>query len=136
MKNNELDAFINGYTVHGEAKEDDDDKFGKVGQAYSSNLDDLDRPNSVLLLDEYSRQTDDQIRGSVLSLINEHYVAGRENGKRYFPNFLFTVAIENPSVPGEAGVVKVGQAEKTRFPLELLDANSDPKDTAEYLLKE
>lgn len=135
MKNNDLDAFINGYTIHRDAKDGDDDEFGKVGQAYSSNLDSLDKPNSILFLDEYTRQKDDQIRGSVLTLINEHYIAGKDHGKRYFPNFLFTIAVENPKSAGDSGVAHTNQAERTRFDTTLDHVDSDVPTTLDYLNK-
>lgn len=135
MKNNDLDAFINGYTIHRDAKDGDDDEFGKVGQAYSSNLDSLDKPNSILFLDEYTRQKDDQIRGSVLTLINEHYIAGKDHGKRYFPNFLFTIAVENPKSAGDSGVAHTNQAERTRFDTTLDHIDSDVPTTLDYLNK-
>ena len=135
MKNNDLDAFINGYTIHREATGEDGDEFGKVGQAYSANLDSLDRPNSIVFLDEYTRQKDDQIRGSVLTLINEHYIAGKDDGKRYFPNFLFTIAVENPKSAGDNGVAHTNQAERTRFDTTLDHIDSDVPTTLDYLNK-
>lgn len=148
MKNNDLDAFINGYPVHrndeGAIEVDKDadgkpfkgSKYGTVGQAYSSNLDILNIPNSVLLLDEYNRQKDDQIRAGVLTLINEHFVAGEENGRKYFPNFLFTIAIENPSGQYDTGAAKENDAEKSRFFKTREHMDSSKEDCAKYLKAE
>lgn len=131
MKNNDLDAFINGYTVQ------DKDDPDYVKQAFSHNLDGLDQPNSILFLDEYNRQTEDQIRASVLTLINEHYVVGKEQGGRhYFKNFLFTIAVMNPAVSTDKGAAKVNEAEKSRFPIWLSNMDSDPETTEIYLTKQ
>lgn len=92
-------------------------------------LDALDRPRSVLFLDEYNRAKTD-IRGLVLTLIQEHKLpdpAG-EDGFKYFPNFLFTIAAMNYDDDTDVGAKRLGGAEKNRFdrfevspsPLELL----------------
>lgn len=128
-KNNDIEAFINGYTV-----QDPDDKLF-VRQAVSRNLDGLDRPNSVLFLDEYNRQTKDNVRASLLTLINEHYVTGAEsNGKHYFKNFLFTIAAINPagSIEDE-GAAMLNDAERTRFLYKVKNFDSDPAVTRDYL---
>ena len=130
MKNNDLDAFINGYTV--QSKKDPD----YVTQAFSKNLDSLDQENSILFLDEYNRQTEDQIRASALTLINEHYIVGKGNGgKRYFPNFLFTIAVMNPAIRTDRGAAKLNDAEKTRFLNYFDEVDSDANTTIEYLNK-
>ena len=79
-------------------------------------LDQLNRPNSVLFLDELNRARQD-VRAALLQLINEHKVQdfNEDGGMRYFPNFLFTVAAINPA--GKAGyqTYELDQAEKGRF---------------------
>lgn len=128
MKNNDLDAFINGYT----AQDKEDPDYTK--QLFSKNLDDLEKPNSILFLDEYNRQTEDQIRASVLTLINEHYVVGKgKGGRRYFPNFLFTIAAMNPSVRTDRGAAKINDAEKSRFATWLNSMDSDVDSMKAYL---
>lgn len=130
MKNNDLDAFINGYTVQNK------DDWHAVSQAYSTNLNGLERPNSILFLDEYNRQTNDQIRGSVLTLINEHYIAGNgPEGRKFFPNFLFTIACMNPTVREDRGAAPLNDAERSRFLYTIKDADSDVNTTKEYLTK-
>ena len=130
MKNNDLDAFINGYTV--QDKNDQD----YVKQAYSRNLDGLEQENSILFLDEYNRQTESQIRASVLTLINEHYIVGKDNGgKHYFKNFLFTIAVMNPSLRSDRGAAELNDAEKSRFLYYFDNVDSDPETTVEYLNK-
>lgn len=131
MKNNDLDAFINGYTV--QSKEDPD----YVAQAFSRNLDGLEQENSILFLDEYNRQTEAQIRASVLTLINEHYIVGKgKGGKRYFPNFLFTIAVMNPAIRTDRGAAELNDAEKSRFLYFFDNVDSDPETTIEYLNKQ
>jgi MoxR-like ATPase len=130
MKNNDLEAYINGYTAI-----DPQDKDA-TKQIFSKALDGLDRPNSVLFLDEYNRQTKAQIRGSVLSLINEHYIVGNgAGGKRYFPNFLFTVAVMNPSLGStlDPGAAEINDAEKSRFVYRLENQNSDKNTAQQYI---
>ena len=79
-------------------------------------LDQLDRPNSVLFLDELNRARPD-VRAALLQLINDHIVQDFEadGGMRFFDNFLFTVAAINPA--GKAGyqTFELDQAEKGRF---------------------
>ena len=79
-------------------------------------LDQLDRPNSVLFLDELNRARPD-VRAALLQLICDHVVQDFESdgGMRYFPNFLFTIAAVNPS--GSAGYQthELDSAEKGRF---------------------
>ena len=70
-KDNDLEAFINGFTVR------DDDDRSRVTKAYSNTLDDLkdETQNHIIFLDELNRQTKDQIRGSLLTLINNKTIA-------------------------------------------------------------
>lgn len=131
MKNNDLDAFINGYTVQ------DKDDPDYVKQAFSRNLNGLEQENSILFLDEYNRQTENQIRASVLTLINEHYVVGKDTGGRhYFKNFLFTVAVMNPSARTDRGAAELNDAEKSRFLFYYTKMDSDPETTEAYLNKQ
>lgn len=127
MKNNDLDAYINGYT----AQDKEDPDYTK--QLISKNLDDLTKENSILFLDEYNRQTEQQIRASVLTLINEHYVVGKNGGRRYFPNFLFTIAVMNPSTRTDRGAASLNDAEKSRFLYYFDNMDSDVDSTKEYL---
>ena len=79
-------------------------------------LDQLDRPNSVLFLDELNRARQD-VRAALLQLINEHKVQDftEEDGMRRFPNFLFTIAAINPSGKTGDQTYELDQAEKGRF---------------------
>ena len=136
-KNNDLEAFINGYTVRVPGEKASD--VGSVRQAFGANLDSLDRPNSILFLDEFNRQTKDQIRASLLTLINEHYVMGTGEvrgitGVRHFPNLLFTVACCNPATKADAGAGHLNAAEVTRFGVQFA-YDSKPAETEVYLKK-
>jgi hypothetical protein len=129
-KNNDLDAYINGYTT----KDPDDPHW--TTQAFSKNLMALEEPRSVLFIDEYNRQIKQQIRASLLTLINEHRVVGDgPRGQHEFKNLLFTIAVINPAVPTDKGAAALIDAEKTRFVFKLKDMDSDPATTIEFLTK-
>lgn len=129
-KNNDLDAYINGYTTK------DPDNPRKVTQAFSDNLAGLEKENSVLFLDEYNRQVKPHIRASLYTLINEHKIVGDgPDGMHEFKNLLFTIAAINPSVPTDKGAAELSDAEKSRFWWTIDDLDSDPASTIEYLTK-
>ena len=129
-KNNDLDAYINGYTT----KRPDDPL--KVTQAFSDNLAGLDKENSVLFLDEYNRQIKPNIRASLYTLINEHKIVGDgPNRQHEFKNMLFTIAAINPSVPTDKGAAPLNDAEKSRFWWIMDDMDSDSATTIEFLTK-
>lgn len=129
-KNNDLDAYINGYTTK------DPSRPRKVVQAFSDNLAGLEKENSVLFLDEYNRQVKPHIRASLYTLINEHKIVGEgPNGMHEFKNMLFTIAAINPSVPTDKGAADLNDAEKSRFWWTLDDMDSDAETTIEYLSK-
>ncbi len=64
----------------------------------------LERPNTVIFLDELNRARGD-IRGTLLTLVNEHILpiatedpkTGSVKIEKYFPNILFTVSAINPA---------------------------------------
>ena len=72
-----------------------------IGSKY---WDGLNKPNTVLYLDELNR-TGPAVRGSLLTLINEHTLpmysedpkTGETRNVKYFPNILFTVISINPA---------------------------------------
>lgn len=129
-KNNDLDAYINGYTTK------DPSNPRKVFQAFSDNLANLEKENSVLFLDEYNRQVKPHIRASLYTLINEHKIVGEgPNGLHEFKNLLFTIAAINPSVKTDKGAAPLNDAEKSRFWWTLEDMDSDAATTLEYLTK-
>lgn len=127
-KNDDLSAFIGGYTV----KDPDDPDWTK--QAFSKNLMELEKPNSVLFLDEYNRQVKQSIRGSLYSLINNHRIPGPGPTKTHtFQNMLFTIAAINPTTKSDKGATALNDAEKTRFVHKLKDMDSDPETTINFL---
>jgi len=131
-KDNDLEAFINGFTVR------DDTDRKKVTKAFSNTLDALkdESKNSIIFLDELNRQTKDQIRGSLLTLVNNKTIqADVPGGKYYFKNLLFTVACINPSLKSDPGAAKLFQAEKTRYLFKNKNAHSDSRTTDDFLLK-
>lgn len=110
------------------------DKEGKkVNRLTSSEWDPLDRPNSVLFLDELNRAASD-VRGQLLTLINNHTVSDihSESGERFLPNFLFTIAAINPS-GADYEVGELDDAEKDRFKEVPVIANK--RSLLKYLVK-
>jgi hypothetical protein len=109
-----------------------------VTKAYSNTLDGLkdETRNSIIFLDELNRQTKDQIRGSLLTLVNNKTIqADVPGGKYYFKNLLFTVACINPHLKSDPGAAKLFQAEKTRYLFKNKNAHSDSRTTDDFLLK-
>ena len=120
----------------------------------SAELDALDEvPNSVLFLDELNRARD-SVRGSLLSLIQDHTVTDptKPNGERELKNFLFTIAAANPGEQNIKPMAKalnwgdlndvgdvvynvrsLDDAEFSRFETHYMEA--EPKPTAAYLKK-
>lgn len=137
-KNNDLDAWMNGYTAI------DPEQARTVTQFTSNNLAGLERPNSVLFIDEYNRQVKQQVRASLLTLINEHYVVGNsavnpndKDGKHYFNNFLFTIAAMNPYLGQyDEGAARLNGAELSRFAYTIKNADSDSDTCVAYLTKQ
>lgn len=76
----------------------------------------LDKPNSVLFLDEYNRSKT-EIRGAVLTLVQNHRIWDPEveGSHRVLPNFLFTIAAINPSGSVYKGAKELDPAERSRF---------------------
>ena len=117
---------VNLYTVQASTMDDtdlngpvvmDQDKDGNkfAVRLASIEFDKLNRPNSVLFLDEFNRGRN-SVRGTLLTLINDHTVPDSrvDGGKRLLENFLFTVAAINPDDTSE-DVNPMGQAEHDRF---------------------
>lgn len=107
---------------------------GTVKRLASTEFDKLNRPNSVLFLDEYNRAPK-SVRTNLLELINSHVVPDpREpGGQRFLENFLFTVAAINPNNP-DYDTDTMDMAELTRF--RAIDVNPDPDHLLKYLTKE
>jgi hypothetical protein len=130
-KNKDLDAFLNGYPV---TMDDSTRRSGKkVDQAYSAAIDSLKKPNSILFLDEFNRASY-ELRAVLLTLINEHNVAGEDDsGYTHFDNMLFTIACINPATPTDPGADQLNDAELSRFDPHLtFEFDSDPDDTLAF----
>lgn len=94
----------------------------------------LEKPNSVLFLDEYNRSKT-EVRGAVLTLVQNHMVwdPTEENQERFLENFLFTVAAINPSGSVYKGAKEMDPAEQSRF--YTVNMQPDPMEHLKYLKK-
>lgn len=131
-KNDDLGAILNGFPVDTIEKDADGNDVHRVTRSFSKSLDALDKPKSVLFLDEFNRAAP-KLRAVLLSLINEHVVDGDgPDGFRHFDNLLFTVACINPSVPTDPGAMELNDAEMSRF-VDTMDWDSKPDDALRYI---
>ena len=126
-KDPDLELAINGAIMRDLSNDSDKNS---IVMAYSKLLAPLEEPNSILFLDEYNRQTDDQIRASLLTLIGEHCIYGqvggqvdteKKQGYHFFKNML----------PQDKGAAKLNDAEMSRF-LRRVVFDSSPKAAASY----
>lgn len=123
-KDEDLSAMINGFSVH-------DQETHTVIQAGSKKLLPLRETPTVIFLDEFNRAPD-QLRAQLLTLINEHEIAGDgPNGVVELHGILFTVACINPDVATDSGAGSLNQAERTRF-YDKLTLNSNVPDALSY----
>lgn len=97
----------------------------------TSEFDVLDKPNSVLFLDEFNRAKP-SIRGTLLTFVQDHKIIDPqgEGGVKYFPNFLFTIAAVNPYNP-DYDTYQLDTAEETRF--RTIKVPNEPKVLLKYL---
>ena len=131
-KNDDLGAILNGFPVDSIEKDADGNDVHRVIRSFSKSLDALDKPNSVLFLDEFNR-ANPKLRAVLLSLINEHVVDGDgPDGFRHFDNLLFTVACINPSIPTDKGAEELNDAEMSRF-VDTMDWDSKVPDAIKYI---
>jgi hypothetical protein len=132
-RNDDLGAILNGFPVDTVEKDENGNDVHRVTRSFSKSLDALDKPKSVLFLDEFNRAAP-KLRAVLLSLINEHVVDGDgEDGFRHFNNLLFTVACINPSVPTDPGAMDLNDAEMSRF-VDTMDWDSKVDDALRYLV--
>ena len=123
-KDEDLSAMINGFSVH-------DQETHTVIQAGSKKLLPLRETPTVIFLDEFNRAPD-QLRAQLLTLINEHEIAGDgPNGVVELHGILFTVACINPDVATDPGAMPLNQAERSRFFLKH-KLNSNVPDALNY----
>lgn len=131
-KNDDLGAILNGFPVDTVEQDANGNSVHRVTRSFSKSLDALDKPNSVLFLDEFNRAAP-KLRAVLLSLINEHVVDGDgPDGFRHFNNLLFTVACINPSVPTDPGAMDLNDAEMSRF-VDTMDWDSKVPDAIKYI---
>lgn len=137
-KDDDLGANINGFPVAEVRKGKNGEEVHVVTRAFSDALDALDRPNSVLFLDEFNRAAP-KLRAVLLTLINEHAIVGKNedeedggDGYKHFKNLLFTVACINPAVPTDPGAMDLNDAEMSRF-VDTVDWDSTPDKAISYI---
>ena len=99
----------------------DKEKGTRAIKLGTTQFDDLENggeklPFSVLFLDEFNR-ADPTVRGSLLTLINNHRIPDPEapGHSRYLKNMLFTVVAINPSTDGNYNTDLLDIAELSRF---------------------
>lgn len=93
------------------------ERKGIAQRLTTDDFDSLDKPRSVLFLDEYNRARP-EVRTPLMELVNNHIIPdNREaSGFRFLPNFLFTVAAINPDTKKHRyEVIPLDSAEMTRF---------------------
>ncbi len=93
------------------------ERKGIAQRLTTDDFDSLDKPRSVLFLDEYNRARP-EVRTPLMELVNNHIIPdNREaSGFRFLPNFLFTVAAVNPDTNNHRyEVIPLDSAEMTRF---------------------
>ena len=93
------------------------ERKGIAQRLTTDDFDSLDKPRSVLFLDEYNRARP-EVRTPLMELINNHIIPdNREpDGTRFLPNFLFTIAAINPDTKKHRyEVLPLDSAEMTRF---------------------
>ena len=133
--NRELDAILNGFPVDTVEATENGVSVHKVVKSRSTVLDPLERPNSVLFLDEFNRAPED-LRANLLTLINEHEVeaaSGQGKAGMYrFENLLFTIACINPAIPTDPGAMELNSAEMSRYLLHM-DYDSNKADALGFI---
>lgn len=124
------------------ASEMDESDFGvvvdKVDQDYASKkrtseFDNLDKPRSVLFLDEYNRARA-SVRATLLTLVNDHVIIDPQSpdGLKHFPNFLFTIAAINP-FSANYDTKEMDAAEESRFAT--VAVPNEPKVVLSYFMR-
>lgn len=107
--------------------------YSTVVRLASTEFDFLNKPRSVLFLDEINRAPKG-VRTNLLELINSHVVPDprSKTGQRKLDNFLFTVAAVNP-FSGDYDTDKLDDAEMGRFAPEYVEG--DPAILLNHLTK-
>ena len=84
-----------------------------TSQGVSSLVNELEKPNSVLFLDEYNRAST-KVRSTMLTLVQDHLIPNKGVDNYFLKNMLFTIAAVNPATMAY-GANELNMAEKTRF---------------------
>ena len=133
-KDPQLESALYGLT----ARDMKDPTSNKVTHLSTDFLDGLDRPNSVLFLDEINRGKDSN-RSALLDLINKHTIVDPNfpTGNRKFGNLLFTISVMNPagSFGGDTSAKPLFTAEASRYKYILSGMNSDPATSMDFITK-
>lgn len=110
-KNKEIDDIINGITV---PLRDDNGGIKNVVKFRSKKLNALEKPNSVLFLDDLNEQSE-ALRGTLLDILNDKSIEiTNEDGtdtKHIFNNLLFCIVAMNPSAENDLGATELNAAE-------------------------
>ena len=119
--------------IIGRKYDDEGNVSNRATKLSNDEFDELDKPNSVLFLDELNRAPAD-VAGSLLTLINNHVVNDQEqpSGKRLLKGFLFTIAAINPPKPGNK-VDELDNPMRSRFGM--VEVDSDPEFQLKYFRK-
>lgn len=129
-KNNKLETAIDGMPMRVQGT-------NEVAFLPTDLLKPLTTGKCVLFLDEFNRQTNAQIRGALLTLINEKRTAGYTekggNGFDFSKTLLFTIACINPSVRTDRGAAPLNDAERSRFIFNINDFDSDLTTWTNYM---
>lgn len=127
-----MDETDLGGTPYAEEREDENgNKYHILTKLPASELDDLERPGSILFLDEYNRGSKN-VRNTCLKLINEHCIPDSRLGKggmRYYPNLLFVIMCINPDNYNVQDPIDPAERSRSKH----LIVKSDPLVTRKYL---
>lgn len=110
--------------------DDEGNPTNTVTKLSNTEFDELDKPNSVLFLDELNRARKD-VAGALLTLINDHVINDQTqpSGKRLLKGFLFTIAAINPNKSGNE-VNSLDNPMRSRF--KTVEVESDPQESIEH----
>lgn len=112
-KDKEIDDIINGITV---PLRDDNGGIRNVVKFRSKKLNALEKPNSVLFLDELNRQQNEALRGTLLDILKDKSIGitnedGTDAKYHTFNNLLFCIVTMNPSAKNDLGATELNAAE-------------------------
>ena len=115
-KDNEISQLINGIAIPVRTESGD---IRNIVKFRSKRLNDLDKPNSILILDELNRQPSEALRGSLLDLLNTKTIKVTNqdgtDGIHVFKNRLFAIVMINPAAQNDLGATKLNAAELGRM---------------------